>query len=357
MIDFSRRGVDSALPPVDVDHSIRPMIVNRLWAHSIPAGRGFRPVFLAGLWMSAGLVGCTSEKTAVPVFHFDEREWNYRGIKGTELESMHYVLRTTCRDEDFVAYIPMFLEECWGRYSKFLPTDYVLQEPSRTYLFQRRIEWERFTDDFAPSRAAIYKRIKSGGYSERGVTVSQYSNQKSTLSVLAHEGLHQYLELTHGKPIPPWLNEGLACYFEGFHMEKGRPVFTPEFNTTRSSSLRLTLAHGQLIPLRKILGTHAGREIQEHSTHVRTYYAQIWALVVYLLQPAYKNPYHDGFQRLLNELGTETMRRKANAYLAADTEGEISQGEAIFLAYVSEDIDAFEVDFEAFVRNMLGMEF
>lgn len=333
------------------------MIVNWMRAHRFSAGRGIGIVLLAGLWISAGAAGCASDKSARPVLHFDEREWNYRGFKGTELESIHYVLRTTCGREGFVAFIPVFLEECWSQYSRLLPTDYVLREPSETYLFQRRDEWERFTDHFAPSRAATYKRIRSGGYSERGITVSHYSSQKGTLSVLAHEGLHQYLELTHGKPIPPWLNEGLACYFEGFHVERGRPVFTPEFNTTRSASLRLTLAHGQLIPLREILGTHAGREIHKQSSHVRSYYAQMWALVVYLLQPAYKNPYHDGFQRLLTDLGTETMLRKANAFLAADTDGRITEGEAIFLAYVTEDIDAFEADFEAFVRNMLGMEF
>src|SRR5439155_6630670 len=124
---------------------------------------------------------------------------------------------------------------------------------------QSRWEWERFTDQFAPDRAETYRRIHSGGYSERGVTVSHYSGRGPTLSILAHEGLHQYLENTRGRNIPPWLNEGLACYFESFDLDQNqRPIFTPEQNALRRTHMTDAMLNDSLIPLPEILATHAG---------------------------------------------------------------------------------------------------
>lgn len=313
-------------------------------------------ISVLGVAFMACMVGCGAPKPEARVFHYEEKPWNYRGIKGVELTSMHYRLRTTVRDRDFLNFIPQFLESCWIEYEKILPGQFALDAPVTTYLFRNRWEWERFTEDFAPSRASLYKRIRSGGYSERGITVSHYSSRRSTLSILAHEGLHQYLELTRGNGIPAWLNEGLACYFEGFTLDADmRPAFTPEFNTIRSRSLRETVIEEKMIPLEQILATHAGREIHKRSAHVRSYYAQEWALVVFLLRSPLKNPYHDRFERLLGELGGELMRQKANAFLAADTDGTLSEGEAIFRAYIAEDIEQFKADFDEFVRDLLGL--
>jgi len=325
----------------------------RLQRRGHPLGR----VLLASLCFAV-VAGCGPKTQPPRVIHYDSRPWDYRGMAGTELRSIHYTLRTTCEDEEFLNLIPVFLEACWQQYEALLPSDYELNEPAVTYLFHQRWEWDRFTEDFAPDRAATYKRIRSGGYSERGVTVSHYSSRRGTLSVLAHEGLHQYLELTRGGQIPPWLNEGLACYFEGFDLDptdRNRPVFTPEYNPLRSSHLRDTLAHKRMIPLSEILATHAGLEVQKRPRHVRSYYAQEWSLVLYLLQPSYRNPYHAGFRALLDEVGTEVMRRKANALMAAVTDETISVGEAVFRAYISDDLEQFETDYEAFMRDLLDM--
>lgn len=334
------------------DHS-----VSRPVRHLALIRMGGMLVVLLPLWSAAG---CGPAPERPRIVHYDQTPWNYRGIGGTELSSMHYRLRTTLRDEAFVNLLPVFQEACWKRYEALLPSDYTLDEPAVAYLFQQRWEWERFTEDFAPARAATYKRIRSGGYSERGVTVSHYSSRRGTLSVLAHEGLHQYLELTHGKRVPAWLNEGLACYFEGFDLDpsdRNRPVFTPEYNPLRSSHLRETLARKQMIPLADVLSTHAGNVVVQQSRRVRSYYSQWWSLVLYLLQPAYRNPYHDAFERLLTELGTDTMRIKANAYIAAATDETLSEGEAVFRAYITDDLETFEADYESFIRDLLDMGF
>ena len=300
--------------------------------------------------------GCTHMQTAEPV-RFQREEWKYRNSPGAKLTSDHYVIFTTCKSKPFTDAIPTFLEACWDAYFELLPPTKVPEKPLETYLFQTRWDWERFTEEFTGPRAAIYKQIRNGGYSERGLTVSHYGSRRSTLSILAHEGLHQYLDVTHGKPIPAWINEGLACYFESFDLGMdNRPIFTPERTTLRRPALRESYSQGKLQPLERILATDAGQEIHKPSTEVLTYYSQAWSLVVFLMRPDRDNAYRNGFLRLLEELGTDEMDRKARAFLAADTDGKMSRGEAIFRAYVSDDLERFNQEYQAWLLAFLALE-
>ncbi len=291
-------------------------------------------------------------------FEHVREAWSFASAEGVKLTSDHYILYTTCASKPFVDALPGFLETCWHAYADLLPCDGAPERRLEAYLFKTRPQWEFFTERFSPDRADIYKRIRSGGYSERGITVSHYSTRRGTLSILAHEGLHQFLEATRGRNIPAWLNEGIACYFEAFDLDlrTGRPIFKPETNYMRTRSLRDALAHGGLIPLRDLLATHAGVEIQKHSRHVRSYYAQEWSLVLFLMRPSGDNPYRDGFLSLLRDLGTDTMDRRARGFLAADTDGEMSYGEAVFRAYVTDELDRFEEEYKTYLYKLLRLE-
>ena len=153
------------------------------------------------------------------------------------------------------------------------------------------------------------------------------------------------------------MNEGLATRFEAFELDEGnRPVFTPEQNYLRRNNLRQALQTDNLAPLRDILATHAGVEVHKQPRHVRSYYAHVWSLVLFLMEPSRVNPYHDGFQQLLAEVGTGDMERKIRAYLAADTDGRMSSGEAVFRAYITEDLETFEEDYRQFLYRLLEME-
>ena len=315
--------------------------------------RRLAPAFL----ILTAVSGCSqlSLQSAEPV-QFQQEEWTYRNSKGVKLTSDHYVIYTTCKAKPFTDAMPTFLEACWDTYAEILPPKRMPQEPLATYLFQSRWDWERFTEEFTGPRASIYKQIRSGGYSERGLTVSHYGSRRSTLSILAHEGLHQFLEVTHDKPIPAWINEGLACYFEAFELgQDNRPIFTHERNTLRRPALRTAYSHGKLQPLARILATDAGQEIHKPSAEVLTYYSQAWSLVVFLMRSDFDNEYRDGFTTLLNELGSEEMDRKARAFLAADTDGQMSRGEAIFRAYVTDDLEAFDLQYQAWLLGFLEL--
>jgi len=308
------------------------------------------------LLCAAGLVaavGC-SALAPPPAVPFASEDWTYHGSQGSKLTSQHYVLYTTCQSKPFVDTMPAFLETCWQAYTELVPIEKPPDRPLETYLFGKRWQWEQFTDEFAPQRAATYKRIRTGGYSERGITVSHYGNRRSTLSVLAHEGLHQYLEATRGARIPAWLNEGLATRFEAFELDAdNRPIFDARRNYLRLNGLRSAMNADARAPLEEILSTHAGVEIRKESSHVRGYYSQVWSLVLYLLEPPATNPYYDGFQLLLRELGTDAMTRRTRAFLAADSEGRMSEGEAVFRAYITNDLKTFQTDYEQFLHRLL----
>ena len=263
-----------------------------------------------GLWLISAL-GCAADFKQEAT-RFTTAEWTYHGTTGSEMTSDHYVIYTTCKHKPFVQALPGFLETCYDAYVELLPAETMTTVPLPTYLFQHRGQWERFTREFSPGRAKTYMRIRRGGYTERGVTVSHYSTQRSSLSILAHEGLHQFLSATGRDRIPAWINEGLACYFESFDLASNRPTFDPRNNTLRTPALREALSTESLIPLRHVLATNAGLAVHQKSQHVYSYYAQEWSLILFLLDSPMTNPYYAGFRKLLDELGTEAMKRKTN---------------------------------------------
>jgi len=306
-------------------------------------------------------VGCSADSGGIGTVgdaHYQIEDWSYKGAKGHKLSTDLYTIYTTCRAKPFVTALPGFLESCYHAYAELLPSPDDVPTPLETYLFRSRRQWEHFTRNLVPpERADTYMQIRNGGYSEQGLTVSHYSSQRGTLSILAHEGLHQYLEVTGRSRIPAWINEGLACYFESFDLDAGnRPVFNPRRNYLRTPGLRDALAADALIPLSEILATSAGIAVQQKGRHTRSYYSQEWSLILFLLEDPLTNRYHAGFRRLLDELGSDDMRRKGRAYLAADTDGELSYGEAVFRAYVTEDLAAFESDYLAFLHELLDLK-
>jgi len=312
------------------------------------------------LWFAAStafVTGCEKPHDKGPPVEVEREAWNFRGVMGKELVTKHYRVRTTCTNPALLERLPVFLETCWTEYEKFVPSEKALSEPAVAYLFQTRQQWEIFTKSFSPMRASTYLMIRSGGYEERGVTVSHYGRMATTLSVMSHEGLHQYLSLTRGGLLPAWVNEGLACYFEAFELDNdGKPTFTPRNNFIRRNSLRDAFLKQQMFELSELLATNAGRVVAMPSMRVRTYYAQCWSLVLMLMEEDPKTSAEGaGFRRLLKDLGSPEMKQTLTASLS-ETPGSMEAGERIFRAYVSEDVDGFKLKYEAYVRKLLELK-
>jgi len=323
--------------------AIRQAAVKRAWG-------------LIGIVAVAGSgAGCRSNPS-LPEFTAVEEEWSYGQRTGKLLRTDHFEIRTTAADPEFVDVLPLFLETAYQQYAELVPVATPAATKLQTYVFANRGEWDRYVRETFPARYPVYARISAGGFADRNQCVAYYMPQRIyTLSIIAHEGLHQYLGAMFNVPVPAWLNEGLACYCETFQFKKGVPVFTPLDNSFRMNSLRQSLAGGSLIPLKEMLATDAGQVIvRSQSATTRAYYAQAWALVC-MLRHGLHGKYRDGFDRMCADIGRrESVVRAQAARIAAPEPSATSMGEALFRAYISTDLEEFEAEYGQYMRQVCG---
>lgn len=282
--------------------------------------------------MALGALGCVSHgpvRVAASV-----EPWSEFGLAGRRYETRHFVLISTLRDTEFEEALPTVLEAMYHQYETTLPPRGEHEPRLTTYLFGTRSEWTRFARRRFPVRYGVYSRIRSGGFSEGGTSVSFYVSRSTALATLAHEGWHQYVSLRTSTQIPAWLNEGLACYHEAIEMAGLQPRFTPERNTFRINSLREAIQTDTLMSLREIVDTDAGRVISGHHGGVaQTYYAQAWALVTFLRHGA-GGRFAPTFDRMLQEIAAGTLSVRVSAWkVIASDATDYTAGAATIYAY------------------------
>jgi hypothetical protein len=308
-------------------------------------------ILTAAILFHSGCAGAAKP----PEVAVEQREWTSPvKTNGVQLLTEHYDIRTTVEDTLLRDYLPTFMETCWTEYAKLVPAAKPRSERLVVYVFGRRPEWAAFTKGFVPAQSETYLHIHSGGYMDQATATAVLFEigRDRTLSLMAHEGLHQYLAGHLSEPVPPWLNEGLATQFEDFDLDGARPIFRPERNLMRKNSLRESLSvDNGLIPLPELLGMDAGRAVTKTGQTARGYYAQIWATILFLrTSPQYR----DGFARLLGDAGTPRLRQNLSAYRAATpAAANMSQGEILFRQYVTEDLEAFGDEFKVFAGQLV----
>ena len=301
------------------------------------------------------LAGCGAP--ARPPVTVRQSPWSpAAGIQGVRLETAHYDLKITARDLVLREILPTFLEATFAEYQRILPPPEGRHEKLDVYLFDTREQWAAFTRRFVPQRAHVYLYIKAGGYVDQqtATAVVWDLGRDNTLTLLAHEGFHQYLTKYFPEPVVPWLNEGLATQWEAFDLKDGRPLFTPGLNYYRRNSLRETLAEPEgWIPLRKLLGMNAGEAVVQTGQVTRGYYAQVWSLVLFLREGGDPR-YSRGFARLLADVGTDRNLAGVRAYQAGTPSAAGSSfGEMILRHYVTEDLDTFERAYRDFCERLV----
>jgi len=167
------------------------------------------------------------------------------------------------------------------------------------YVFASRGQWESYTRARAGSNAPIYLQISAGGYCQEGVFAGYDIGREQTLSVVSHEAWHQYSWFAFKDRLPSWLEEGLATQNEAVEWQTSQaglnskaeimPVFRPELNWRRFSSLQTAVRSDRMWKLQDLLSTHAGQVIKMPQQRIDAYYAQLWSLVLFLEQsPEYR---------------------------------------------------------------------
>jgi len=296
------------------------------------------------------LSGCATQRSPTKV-SYESEAWKFGDAEGTKLTTEHYEIYTTLRDPVLIQALPAFVEGAYEQYTRLIPPVRTPEERMKVYLFASRGQWAAFTRELTGSRARIFLQVRNGGYSERGVSVIQYVTHSVTFPLFAHEGWHQYLYHCVNTKVPAWLNEGLAVICEGQRWDQhGLKEFDPWYNPLRRNDLSQALIANRLYPLRRLLETHAGEVIQGSTQGVATYYAQLWALILFLREGQH-GKYAASFNRMLADLATPQAEQRARTSHIWSERSAFNFGEALFRAYISEELEAVEQEYFAFLRE------
>jgi hypothetical protein len=298
--------------------------------------------------------GCAALAPSAPVV-VERQAWTEPGPDGLQLLTTHFDIRTTVRDTLLREALPEFLETAFAEYARLMPTPTGDFPRLPVYLFDTREEWARFTRRFSPADAQTYLHIHAGGYTDyrTAAAVAFDLGRDHTLSLLAHEGFHQYVARYRPLPLPAWLNEGLACQFETFALDGARPVFTPRRNLVRLGSLREALTPpNELAALPDLLRLNAGHAIRQTGPSAPTYYAQLWSTILFLRDCSC--PYAAGFRSLLRDAGTPALAKALGDY-RAKTPGceKLSDAEVVFRCYITPNLDEFATRYRAFAEQLV----
>ncbi len=299
-----------------------------------------------GVWC-----GCAASGSGVPIT-FEQEEWYYAGHEGYKLTTEHYEIHTTITDDNLVNTFPRLVETAFAQYTSLAPPAVPTQARMPMYLFATRGQWADFTKrTFPPQRAKALLRIRNGGYSEKGLSATQYVTHATTFPLLAHEGFHQYLHVYVGQRVPAWLNEGLAVCCEGQRWRGNQNVdFEPWNNPLRRNKLAERLIQGRTVALRELLRTHPGLVISGPPSKVAAYYSQVWALI-WFLKEGQDGKYAEGLDRLIAALSDPDVERYAKAAFISAEADEYHYGEYLFRHFISDDLNTIEREYVAFMRE------
>jgi len=258
--------------------------------------------------------------------------WRETGVSGRHFSTEHFDVYSTLPDTVCEAAIPKLLESAYQRFTATL-------SPRRearltTYVFGRRSEWSQFTRQRFPYRADVYERIRQGGFTEGSTSASFYVSRAQIAATLVHEAWHQYAAAQFEEPLPAWLNEGLACYHEAIDLAGDTPRFTPEHNTFRLAALSEAVRRNALLTIRELVDTNAGDVLaRDDERFTQTYYAQAWALIVFLRHGA-GGRYAADFDGLMRDVSEGAFRKRASAAALTERDGgATTEGSSAFVAY------------------------
>ncbi len=226
---------------------------------------------------------------------------------GQIIQTRHYRIYTTIDNPLQQRLMARVLEADFSRFIRLVPGAKP-KLPMVGYVFRNRSQWSHYTRQTTGTQAAIYLRIKAGGYERSGVFVAYRSNVAEVLSVIAHEAWHQFSFLALKDHLPAWLDEGLATQCEAMRWRNGYPIFTPWLNAPRWEMLRTAIQGRQLLPLREFARTQAGSVVMHNGAYIRAYYAQVWSFMLFLE--------HSPYRPKLLELLAMAKKGKLNALLA-----------------------------------------
>jgi hypothetical protein len=288
------------------------------------------------------------------------REWRWERVDGLEVDTVNWTIRSSLRSAAFASTLPAFYEAALANFRSGLVP---LPAPPRrlqAFVFGTRDEWARYTQHKLGPDAGAYLKMGRGGFTTDGEAVLYDIGPRDTLAIAAHEGWHQYSQTTLRSALPIWLEEGIACYMEGFRLPPGaaQPTFMAWRNPERYTELRNSARRDRLVPLKELLDGSPQTFLERSRDAQLSYYAQVWALVHYLREGE-GGRYRAALARLMDDAvhGRVAERLRACEAIPAGRAREAAArartGPWLVLAYFDEDFERFARGYDRFVGALL----
>lgn len=322
------------------------------------ARRMFAMLSIAWLAALGGCVGGERRDEFVPLRNVACRAtpWRFGPREGQRITTEHYEIFTTIRDQRLLDSLPQALETTYAYFQHLVPVPGAPTERMPVYLFADREDWLRFTRQQYPHKAELLTRIRNGGYTEGNVAVIEYVAHQVTATILAHEAMHQYLYHCARQRVPAWLNEGLAVLCEGQRWDnRGLAAIDPWFNPNRRNALAEALLRQDTYPLSELLRINAGHVVGGPLRNISAYYAQLWALLLFLREGE-DGKYAPDLDRLLAAVGRGELEAHVQAASIGAHDPPLEFGPALFHAFFGADIDAVDTEFHRFMRQRILAE-
>lgn len=238
-------------------------------------------------------------------FVADRRPWTFQGNEGWILTTPSVELHTTVRERRMLHRLPPFLELAHAHRLNAITPLVRNEEPLQTFVLASRLEWDALTRSLLRDNARAYLRIERGGYSVNGMGIFYDLGPRDTFVMAAHEGWHQFIQTAFADPLPVWLDEGIASYFEGFRWredEPDTPEFLPWLNQQRFDQLRSAAAGRTLLRLEELVLNRPQDllDTDRGGAAALNYYAQVWALVHFFMESD-NGRRRPGLERLLRD--------------------------------------------------------
>ena len=285
--------------------------------------------------------------------------WSFRGEPARRIRSKNYVIYTTIDDEEVLTLLPQVMEGALEQYRKVAPGVSQSESPMECYVFARRLEWEAHTKQYTGQDSGIYLQIRRGGYAIRDKYVAYYIGRHATASVAAHEGWHQYVARHFVGRLPPFVEEGLACMFEGIGWQghdESLPRWNLSINQVRVQALRRSFETSKLWPLDKLVTMHAGEVVEENGERVDAFYAQAWAFAKFLYESE-NGRFRPHLQRWLADTASGKVFDPSKTHARAGGPWNRNAVKPMLEHYLGMDFGAIDRLFQAYMRRVAFDEY
>lgn len=268
---------------------------------------------------------------------------------GQLVRTPRFAIAVTDRSEAIAARLPAFFEAALDR---CLALADLPPPPGRleVFLFADR---DAFIAHLRPRLGDAFDgldAVERGGLTYRGRAYLHALDPDSTFTLAAHETWHLYAQRTFAAPLPTWLDEALATFMEGHAWDRQRPRFEPARNPERAATLAALLAARRDLPLAALLDRAPVAALADGPQAVLDYYAQVWALGLYL-HDADGGRLRPALRRLLQDAASG---RPPAAPLPTDSAPRPRS--ALFLAYFGGDLPTHAAAYREFCRSLTPPE-